>query len=240
MMEFIASSMEITRSILESQERVMLAYLNGSARSAGQGLPGEHEMRSILQFVAKDTAPGTASEPVLYQANLAQALPAASSELLAASDWRSPDGQSEDAYGSADVNEEIASVTVLEPETAAMLQETAVQALEAEMGPEQLVEALVEIVSQRTGYPPEMLDPEFDLEADLGIDSIKRVEILNNFRRLLPESKQNALEEGIEKLAGAKTLQAIMNWIRTEFADASDEATALDPNNCAVLESRCA
>ena len=34
------------------------------------------------------------------------------------------------------------------------------------------------IVADLTGYPPEMLDPDLDLEADLGIDSIKRVEIL--------------------------------------------------------------
>jgi acyl transferase domain-containing protein len=38
--------------------------------------------------------------------------------------------------------------------------------------------ALVAIVADRTGYPPDMLDPDLDLEADLGIDSIKRIEIL--------------------------------------------------------------
>ncbi|MGI9658319.1 MAG: beta-ketoacyl synthase N-terminal-like domain-containing protein, partial [Gaiellaceae bacterium] len=37
---------------------------------------------------------------------------------------------------------------------------------------------LREIVSERTGYPTEMLDLDLDLEADLSIDSIKRVEIL--------------------------------------------------------------
>src|ERR1051326_8383907 len=33
-------------------------------------------------------------------------------------------------------------------------------------------------VVQRTGYPEEMLDLDLDLEADLGIDSIKQVAIL--------------------------------------------------------------
>ncbi|MFQ5430628.1 MAG: beta-ketoacyl synthase N-terminal-like domain-containing protein, partial [Phycisphaerae bacterium] len=37
---------------------------------------------------------------------------------------------------------------------------------------------LLEVVSELTGYPVEMLDLSMDLEADLGIDSIKRVEIL--------------------------------------------------------------
>ena len=42
------------------------------------------------------------------------------------------------------------------------------------------------MVSDLTGYPPEMLDLDMDLEADLGIDSIKRVEILSQFEEKLP------------------------------------------------------
>ncbi|MGS0629702.1 MULTISPECIES: type I polyketide synthase [Photorhabdus] len=47
---------------------------------------------------------------------------------------------------------------------------------------EQITEAniigkLVAIISDKTGYPQDMIDAEMDLEADLGIDSIKRLEI---------------------------------------------------------------
>jgi acyl transferase domain-containing protein/NAD(P)-dependent dehydrogenase (short-subunit alcohol dehydrogenase family) len=45
---------------------------------------------------------------------------------------------------------------------------------------------LLAVVSELTGYPPEMLDLDMDLEADLGIDSIKRVEILSQFEEKLP------------------------------------------------------
>ena len=38
---------------------------------------------------------------------------------------------------------------------------------------------LLSIVAERTGYPAEMLNVDMDLEADLGIDSIKKVEILS-------------------------------------------------------------
>ncbi|HEX3781794.1 MAG TPA: beta-ketoacyl synthase N-terminal-like domain-containing protein, partial [Pseudonocardiaceae bacterium] len=38
--------------------------------------------------------------------------------------------------------------------------------------------ALVGVVSEKTGYPVEMLDLSMDLEADLGVDSIKRVQIM--------------------------------------------------------------
>jgi acyl transferase domain-containing protein/acyl carrier protein len=47
---------------------------------------------------------------------------------------------------------------------------------------------LVEIVSEKTGYPPEMLDLDMALDADLGIDSIKRVEILAALQERLPEA----------------------------------------------------
>ncbi|GIT72517.1 MAG: hypothetical protein Ct9H300mP28_23310 [Pseudomonadota bacterium] len=36
----------------------------------------------------------------------------------------------------------------------------------------------MDIVSEKTGYPQQMLEQEMDMESDLGIDSIKRVEIL--------------------------------------------------------------
>ena len=49
-------------------------------------------------------------------------------------------------------------------------------------GRESIAERLVAIVRERTGYPAEMLGLDLDLEADLGIDSIKRVEILGTLR----------------------------------------------------------
>ena len=41
--------------------------------------------------------------------------------------------------------------------------------------PDNLSEILLTIVSDKTGYPSEMLEMSMDIEADLGIDSIKRV-----------------------------------------------------------------
>ena len=46
----------------------------------------------------------------------------------------------------------------------------------------ELAEALLAVVSEKTGYPAEMLELSMDMEADLGIDSIKRVEILGAMR----------------------------------------------------------
>jgi len=41
-------------------------------------------------------------------------------------------------------------------------------------------------VSEKTGYPAETINPDMDLEGDLGIDSIKRVEILSAVSEKLP------------------------------------------------------
>ncbi len=49
-----------------------------------------------------------------------------------------------------------------------------------------VVAAMLETVSEKTGYPLEMLELSMDLEADLGIDSIKRVEILSAVQEKVP------------------------------------------------------
>ena len=45
---------------------------------------------------------------------------------------------------------------------------------------------MMSVVADKTGYPAEMLGAHMDLEADLGIDSIKRVEILAALRERAP------------------------------------------------------
>jgi len=54
-------------------------------------------------------------------------------------------------------------------------------------GDDGLMTLLLEVVSDKTGYPSDMLNMEMELEADLGIDSIKRVEILSAMQDAVPE-----------------------------------------------------
>ncbi|RIK64529.1 MAG: polyketide-type polyunsaturated fatty acid synthase PfaA, partial [Planctomycetota bacterium] len=51
---------------------------------------------------------------------------------------------------------------------------------------ERLESAVLEIVGEKTGYPREMIALEMDIEADLGIDSIKRVEIVAAIEERVP------------------------------------------------------
>jgi acyl transferase domain-containing protein/NADP-dependent 3-hydroxy acid dehydrogenase YdfG len=47
---------------------------------------------------------------------------------------------------------------------------------------------LLDVIAEKTGYPAEMLELDMALDADLGIDSIKRVEILSALQERLPEA----------------------------------------------------
>jgi acyl transferase domain-containing protein len=70
--------------------------------------------------------------------------------------------------------------------------------------------AMLRIVGDKTGYPAEMLDLSMDMEADLGIDSIKRVEILGAMRDEFPALPQFSPEE----LAELRTLGQIVDYMR--------------------------
>jgi acyl transferase domain-containing protein/NAD(P)H-dependent flavin oxidoreductase YrpB (nitropropane dioxygenase family)/acyl carrier protein len=81
---------------------------------------------------------------------------------------------------------------------------------------------LLRAVAERTGYPVEMLDMDAHMEADLGIDSIKRIEIfsaLTKRHRLVGERDE---EQMIEELGGFKTLREVVGW----YAQLLQAATA--------------
>ncbi|HOT92539.1 MAG TPA: phosphopantetheine-binding protein [Anaerolineae bacterium] len=72
--------------------------------------------------------------------------------------------------------------------------------------PQSLIPSLLAIVSEKTGYPVEMLDLDMDMEADLGIDSIKRVEILG----ALQDAHPDLPEVSTDVLAEMRTLRQIV------------------------------
>lgn len=213
MIEFQRSTLEMTKQFLATQEKVMMAYLG--ARAADKNLAPAPS----LPYISTEAVPQTAmrnllqrNTPVLLEAT---AEPGQAEYIV------------ETVIPQAVVEAPVPLAPLAREATKDNTSEAAaVKAEAAELNAEELISALIDIVSERTGYPPEMLDPLLDLEADLGIDSIKRVEILNSFRRLLPESKQIALEDGIEKLAGVKTLQGIMDWIKGELCNSDAGALA--------------
>ena len=90
-----------------------------------------------------------------------------------------------------------------------------------------LLARLLDLVSERTGYPKESLSIDLDLEADLGIDSIKRVEILGTLADSLGtggDGKAPALE--MEKLSVIKTLRGIADYVAGALAETAPKPSA--------------
>jgi polyketide-type polyunsaturated fatty acid synthase PfaA len=73
---------------------------------------------------------------------------------------------------------------------------------------------LFNVISEKTGYPVDILNLDQQLEADLGIDSIKRVEILSAFEGQIPDIKDVNLEE----VASLSTLRDVVGFME-RFSD---------------------
>ena len=71
---------------------------------------------------------------------------------------------------------------------------------------------LLGVVAEKTGYPVDMLDVSMNLDADLGIDSIKRVEILSAVQKVLPEAPIVAPDQ----LGELRTLSQIVDLLSSE------------------------
>ncbi len=85
---------------------------------------------------------------------------------------------------------------------------------------------VTEIVSEKTGYPADMLDPDMDLEGELGVDSIKQVEILSTLQERLPELPEVAPEQ----IAELRSIRLIAEFLGS---GSSDTAPARAPNGAA-------
>ena len=96
-------------------------------------------------------------------------------------------------------------------------------------GREEIARKLLDIVRERTGYPPEVLRLELDLEAELGIDSIKRVEILGKLRDAFPQLGNASDPEAMDRLVSARTLAAIVDRVERAIGSAGAAATPTPP-----------
>jgi acyl carrier protein len=70
------------------------------------------------------------------------------------------------------------------------------------------------IIAEKTGYPPDMLDMELDLEADLGIDTVKQAEMFVAIREAYDIPRDDNL-----KLRDYPTLADAVRFVRTKRPD---------------------
>ncbi|QHS12831.1 type I polyketide synthase [Shewanella sp. Arc9-LZ] len=114
-----------------------------------------------------------------------------------------------------------ASIPVQAP-VAQQVSSAAVSAPTAGLTQQQVLDTMLNVVADKTGYPTEMLELGMDMEADLGIDSIKRVEILGTVQDELPGLPELSPED----LAECRTLGEIVSYMQTKLPAANTTTIA--------------
>ncbi len=102
--------------------------------------------------------------------------------------------------------------------------------------------SLLAVVADKTGYPVDMLELDMDLENDLGIDSIKRVEILSAMRAL----RKNMPESDPSEMAGLNSLGDVINYMQVgaphlppiEASNPSEPSTSIDAQLLSIIAEK--
>jgi malonyl CoA-acyl carrier protein transacylase/NADP-dependent 3-hydroxy acid dehydrogenase YdfG/acyl carrier protein len=92
---------------------------------------------------------------------------------------------------------------------------------------EEVAARVVALVAEQTGYPPELLDLDLDLEADLGIDTVKQAELFAQVRETYGIARDDTL-----KLRDYPTLNHVIAFVRDRTpqpAEPSTEAIVEEP-----------
>ena len=91
-------------------------------------------------------------------------------------------------------------------------------------GSADVLERLIGLVSEKTGYPRDLLDPNLDMEADLGIDTVKQAELFGAIR----EAYSLPSEEGIQ-IKDYPTLAKVAGYVGSRLSGATAPPPAATP-----------
>jgi acyl transferase domain-containing protein/NADP-dependent 3-hydroxy acid dehydrogenase YdfG len=92
--------------------------------------------------------------------------------------------------------------------------------------PNQLASIVIAVVSDKTGYPPEVLGLDLNLDADLGIDSIKRVEIFSAIQDRL----SRVIRSTPEHIGSLSSLREVISFVGQDaLPDEPAESEAAAP-----------
>jgi acyl carrier protein len=195
----MSSYLQTMDQFLSMQQDVMQAFLGGQAEApplhAGPVTVAPGPVVAPAPAASPEPRPAAAAPEVVVTSAPAVAVPAAPEPTA-------PHNGSGHVNGAPRVNGTPAA-------------ETAAPTLAS------VTELLLKIVAERTGYPAELVGLDLDLEADLGIDSIKRVEILGSLQQ------QTGLlqEHDMEALASRKTLRQVAEFLGNRIGPAAPSDT---------------
>jgi acyl transferase domain-containing protein/NAD(P)H-dependent flavin oxidoreductase YrpB (nitropropane dioxygenase family) len=105
-----------------------------------------------------------------------------------------------------------------------------------DLTPELIEQRLLFVVCERTGYPADMIGLDADMEGDLGIDSIKRVEIAGTFTQELPVSQRGSID--IEQLTASRTLREVIAVLESSLLGTAREPVTLTAGDPRPFEQR--
>ena len=86
---------------------------------------------------------------------------------------------------------------------------------------EDVTKEILNIVSEKTGYPEDMLDLDLDMEADLGIDTVKQAELF----AIMREKYQIARQEGVQ-LKDYPTIRSIIKYALANAGQSAEQVPA--------------
>jgi acyl transferase domain-containing protein/NAD(P)H-dependent flavin oxidoreductase YrpB (nitropropane dioxygenase family)/NAD(P)-dependent dehydrogenase (short-subunit alcohol dehydrogenase family) len=89
---------------------------------------------------------------------------------------------------------------------------------------EELQRLILRILSEQTGYPPEMLGLDLDLAGELGIDSLRKVQCLTDIAEALPESLQGTVSSAMDDLLSAPTVRSLLDLLTPQLASSPSPA----------------
>ena len=180
------------RQFLETQERVMASYLGDAAPV--RSLPRARTLPVAAPRLAELPPPTRTAAPPVVQAVEPAAAP-------------------EPAPPSAAPAVAPAKAPAAMPAVAATAPQKPAAEAPAGLTRDKLLDMLLTIVEEKTGYPRDMVGLTQNLESDLGIDSIKRIEVVGALLQQLPGAHRDALTESRSKLNTQQTLEGMLNLV---------------------------
>ena len=91
----------------------------------------------------------------------------------------------------------------------------------AAAGRSQVTDKVLAVVADKTGYPQDMLDLELDMEADLGIDTVKQAETFSAIRQAFDIPRRDDI-----KLRDYPTLASVIQFVLSNRPDLAGEQKA--------------
>ena len=220
----MAEYFETMRQFLDTQERVMAAFLGGDVADVARALPRQRSATVLPRYAEAPVAvvPATpapaASAVAPASASGATPQAVAPATALNGSNGASHTNGSELGPLLKGANG-LQTLAVPAMNGASVAAKASDEASATVLSRDKLTDMLLAIVEEKTGYPRDMVGLDQSLESDLGIDSIKRIEVIGAMLQALPERYREALSASRSKLNTQATLEGMLSMMSAAGAE---------------------